>query len=401
MSNFLSVNPFTQEILKTYQADTPSAIEKKLQLAENTFAKWRKVSFSEKANLFFALSKILEQEKETLARSISLEMGKVISEARAEIEKCALLCVYYAENAEKQLAPDFINSTYSKSYVAFQPLGAVLAIMPWNFPFWQALRFAVPALMAGNVGLLKHAPNVPQCAEQIEKIFLQAGFPEGVFQNVFAQVQDVEQMIAHRAVQAVTLTGSEKAGSAVASLAGKYLKKSVLELGGSDAFVVLEDADLPFTIENARLSRMLNNGQSCIAAKRFIVLERVYEDFLEGLKASFAKLRFGNPLDEGSQYACLARPDLAENLASQAQKSVAMGAKLIAGSTEANKTIFQPTILAEVHTQMPVFAEETFGPVAAVIKAQNEQEAINLANLSAYGLGASVWSKDTERAEKI
>lgn len=401
MTHFFSINPFTQDVLGEYEADTALKIQQKLQIAEKSFMKWKNTSISERAKLFLGLSIILEQKKEQLAQTISLEMGKVINEAQAEIDKCALLCVYYAENAEKQLAPDFITSAYSKSYVAFQPLGAVLAIMPWNFPFWQALRFAVPALMAGNVGLLKHAPNVPQCAELIEKIFLQAGFPEGVFQNVFAQVQDVEQIIAHRAVQAVTLTGSEKAGSAVAGLAGKYLKKSVLELGGSDAFIVLEDTDLPHTIKNARLSRMLNNGQSCIAAKRFIVLERVYDDFLEGLKASFAELRFGNPLEEGSQYACLARPDLAENLASQIQKSVAMGAKLVAGSTEANGTIFQPTILANVHTQMPVFAEETFGPVAAVIKAKNEQEAIDLANLSAYGLGASVWSKNIEKAEKI
>ena len=401
MAHFSSINPFTQEILGEYEADSALKIQQKLQIAEKSFMKWKNISISERAKLFLELSTILEKKKEKIAQTISLEMGKVIKEARAEVEKCILLCLYYANNAETQLAPQNIASHYTKSYVAFQPLGAVLAIMPWNFPFWQAMRFAVPALMAGNVGLLKHAPNVPQCAQLIEKIFLEANFPEGVFQNVFAEVEDIESIIAHNIVQAVTLTGSEKAGSAVASLAGKYLKKTVLELGGSDAFIVLEDADLPHTIKNARLSRMLNNGQSCIAAKRFIVVENLYEDFLEALKESFAELRFGSPLEESSDYACLARPDLTEKLRLQVQQSVAMGAKVIFGGEKVNNTIFEPTILANISTKMPVFLEETFGPVAAVIKAKNEQEAIDLANLSAYGLGASVWSKDTKKAEKI
>lgn len=401
MDSFISRNPFTQEVLQVYQTDTPLVLEQKLQLAEKSFKEWRKVPIAHKAKLFLQISKILEQEKEKFAQTISLEMGKVIREARAEIEKCAWLCRYYAENAEKQLAPEIIPTPYSKSYVAFQPLGAVLAIMPWNFPFWQAFRFAVPTLIAGNVGLLKHAPNVPSCSLQIEEIFLKAGFPEGVFQNLLIDVKEVEGVIAHRAVQAVTLTGSERAGSAVANLAGKYLKKSVLELGGSDAFVVLDDADLPLAINAARLSRMLNNGQSCIAAKRFIVLEHIYEQFVEGLRQSFAELRFGNPLHESSDYACLARPDLAENLALQVQKSIVLGAKILIGSQQAQGTIFQPTILADVSPQMPVFTEETFGPVAAVIRAKNEQEAIDLANDSVYGLGASVWSQDPARAEKI
>jgi len=401
MTNFVSKNPFTQEVLGIYQPDTPAVIQEKLQLAEAMFPKWSKMAISEKAKLFQKLATLLEQEKQELAKIICLEMGKIIREARAEIEKCAWLCRYYAENAETQLAPEILKSAYAKSYVSFEPLGAILGIMPWNFPFWQALRFAVPTLIAGNVALLKHAPNVPMCSLRIEELFLKAGFEKGVFQNVFADVADVESIIASRIVQAVSLTGSERAGSAVASLAGKHLKKSVMELGGSDAFVVLDDADLPFAVENARLSRMINNGQSCIAAKRFIVLEKVFDDFLEGLKESFAKLCFGNPLDENTDYACLARTDLAENLARQVKQSVARGAKLVVGSTEAQDTIFQPTILTNIKADMPVFAEETFGPVAAVISAKDEQEAINLANLSVYGLGASVWSKDYEKAEKI
>jgi len=401
MINFVSKNPFTQEVLGIYQPDTPALIQEKLQLAEVVFPQWSKIPISEKAKLFEKLADVLEQEKQELAKIICLEMGKVIVEARAEIEKCAWLCRYYAENAETHLAPEPIKSAYTKSYVCFQPLGAVLGIMPWNFPFWQVLRFAVPALVAGNVVLLKHAPNVPLCSLRIEELFLKAGFEKGVFQNVFADVADIESLVASRIVRAVSLTGSERAGSAVASLAGKYLKKSVMELGGSDAFIVLDDADLPFTVVGACTSRMINNGQSCIAAKRFIVLEKVFDEFLEGLKESFAKLRFGNPLDENSQYACLARTDLAENLARQVSQSVAMGAKLIVGSSEAQDTIFQPTILTNIKPDMPVFAEETFGPVAVVISAKNEQEAIHLANLSVYGLGASVWSKDYERAEKV
>jgi len=398
---FESRNPFTDELITSFESLQAQAIEQKLHLAKKVYASWKNVSFEKKSTLFLKVSEILEQNKEQYAKLITLEMGKVIREARAEIEKCAMLCRYYAENATKHLADEIIATEGQKSYIRFEPLGAVFAVMPWNFPFWQAFRFAVPSLMAGNVAFLKHAPNVPQCALAIENIFLQAGFEEGVFQNLFLKIPDVEVVIASEIVQAVTLTGSERAGSQVASLAGKHLKKTVLELGGSDAFLVLEDADLDKTVTNARLSRMINVGQSCIAAKRFIVLKSVYEEFVEKFTESFQKLQFGNPLEETSDYASLARPDLAKNLETQVQKSLAQGANLVIGDSKADKAFFQPTILTSITPNMVVFNEELFGPVASVIVAQDEKEAIELANRSVYGLGASVWTKDVERGEKV
>lgn len=398
---FESRNPFTDEFITDFESLKTSDIAYKLHLAKLVYPIWKNISFDKKSSLFFKVSEILEKNKEIYARLITLEMGKVIREARAEIEKCAMLCRYYAENAEKHLADEIVATEGKKSYIRFEPLGAVFAVMPWNYPFWQAFRFAVPALMAGNVAFLKHAPNVPQCALAIENIFLQAGFEEGVFQNLFLEISDVEGVIASDIVQAVTLTGSERAGSQVASLAGKYLKKTVLELGGSDAFVVLADADLDITIPNARLSRMINIGQSCIAAKRFIIEKSIYEMFLEKFIESFKQLKFGNPLDENADYASLARPDLAKNLENQVQKSIKQGAKIALGNTKANQSFFEPTILTGIAPDMVAFNEELFGPVASVIVAQDENEAIELANRSVYGLGASVWTKDLEKGEKV
>ncbi|KOY85168.1 succinate-semialdehyde dehydrogenase [bacterium 336/3] len=398
---FESRNPFTEELITSFESLKTSQIEQKLTLAKQAYASWKNIPFDKKSTLFFRVSEILEKNKEQYAQLITVEMGKVIREARAEIEKCAMLCRYYAENAEKHLVDEIVATEGTKSYIRFEPLGAVFAVMPWNFPFWQAFRFAIPSLMAGNVAFLKHAPNVPQCALAIENIFLQAGFEEGVFQNLFLEITDVESIIASDIVQAVTLTGSERAGSQVASLAGKYLKKTVLELGGSDAFVVLADADLDITIPNARLSRMINMGQSCIAAKRFIVEEDIYESFLQKFIDSFKKLQFGNPLEESSDYACLARPDLAKNIENQVQRSIEQGANMILGNSKANKAFFEPTILTNITPHMLVFNEELFGPVASVIVVQDENEAIQLANRSVYGLGASVWTKDLEKGEKV
>jgi succinate-semialdehyde dehydrogenase/glutarate-semialdehyde dehydrogenase len=398
---FESRHPFSNEHIQSFESLKTSEIEQKIRVAQQAFKAWKAIPIHHKSSLFLKVAELLERDKEQYAYLITLEMGKIIGEARAEIEKCALLCRYYAENAEKHLADEIVVTEGSKSYVCFEPLGAVFAVMPWNFPFWQAFRFAVPSLMAGNVAFLKHAPNVPLCANTIEKIFLEAGFPEGVFQNLFLEISDVEGVIASDIVQAVTLTGSERAGSQVASLAGKYLKRTVLELGGSDAFIVLADADLDSTVRHARLSRMMNNGQSCIAAKRFIVQKEIADDFIEALSHSFQQLRFGNPFEENADYASLARPDLAKNLERQVQLSLEQGAKIILGDGLAEQSFFKPTILTEVSPNMVAFQEELFGPVASIIVAESEQEAIQLANLSVYGLGASVWTKDIEKGEKI
>jgi succinate-semialdehyde dehydrogenase/glutarate-semialdehyde dehydrogenase len=343
------------------------------------------------------VAQLLRQNKEEYARTITLEMGKAINEARSEVEKCASTCEYFALHSENFLADTPISTEAKRTYITYQPTGAVFAIMPWNFPFWQVFRFAVPTIMAGNVAMLKHAPNVCQTSLTIEKIFLEAGFPEGVFQSFIIDVDKVEGIVKHDIIQAVTLTGSEYAGSQVAALAGKYIKKSVLELGGSDAFIVLADANLEKAAKIASQSRMQNAGQVCISAKRFIVLEKVKEEFLHYFQKNISALVQGNPFDEKITTGPLARLDLAEKLEKQMESSIKSGARKIMGG-ERNGCNYQPALLDNVKPGMVAFDEETFGPMASIITVRNESEAINLANASRYGLSSSLWTNDLDKA---
>ena len=377
-----------------------SDVQKKLDLASKAFADWKKTSFAHRAGLMLKVASIIRNNKEEYARTIALEMGKLLLEARAEVEKSATACEYFAQHAEEFLKDQTVVTEAKRSFVAFQPLGALLAIMPWNFPFWQVFRFAAPALMAGNVGLLKHAPNVTRCSLMIEKIFSDAGFPPGVFQSLIIEVNLVEGIISSDIIQGVALTGSEAAGSQVGSIAGKNIKRTVLELGGSDAFIVLPDADLEKTVKIATQSRMQNVGQSCIAAKRFIVLEEIKEKFIAQFAESIASLVQGDPFNEKSTLGPLARLDLAEKLEVQLRKSMDAGAKLLVGG-QRNGCNFQATLLDNVRPGMAAFEEETFGPLAAVITAKTEDEAIALANKTRYGLGATVWTQDSKRGERI
>jgi succinate-semialdehyde dehydrogenase/glutarate-semialdehyde dehydrogenase len=375
-------------------------VEDALVRADLAFQKWKHVSFARRAELLHQLGKKLRDQKEALARTITLEMGKVINEARAEIDKCAMVCNYYADHGEEIMRDEAVASEAVKSVVAFEPIGAVFAIMPWNFPFWQVIRAAVPTIMAGNVMLLKHAPNVCGCSQSIEKLFREAGFPEGVFQSLIAGVDITEKVISHAIVQGVTLTGSEMAGSSVASLSGRHIKKTVLELGGSDPIIILDDADLERAAKVGLQSRMQNAGQSCIAAKRFIVLEKVKDEFIHKLLEYTGKLIQGNPLDEHITTGPMARIDLAEKLEEQQNASVKAGAEVIAGGAR-NGCNFAPTLLNYVKPGMPAFNEEMFGPIAAVVSAPNEDDAVFLANINRYGLGASVWTKNLERGERV
>lgn len=395
-----SINPFDQSVIAEVQPDNNAVIDEKIQRAADAFSSWKRKPFTFRADLIRRTGEVLRRNQEHYARTISLEMGKVLSESRAEVEKCASACDYYAEHAETFLADQPVATEASRSLIAFQPLGPVLAIMPWNFPLWQVFRFAAPAIMAGNVGLLKHAANVTQCAIMIEKIFSDADFPEGIFQSLLIGSKQVESVIARDEIAAVTLTGSEAAGTQVAATAGKHLKKTVLELGGSDPFIVLEDADLEHAAEVAVKSRMQNAGQSCIAAKRFIVLEKVKDKFTALFKAGIERLKQGNPLDESTTTGPLARLDLAEQLEQQLQKSIDAGARLITGGQREGCN-FRPTLLDEVRPGMVAFDEEMFGPVASLITVKDEDEAVKMANTSRYGLGGSVWTQDLERGERV
>ena len=397
---FKSINPYNQSVIAEFQLHSDVAIQKKLDLATSAYKNWRKESFANRAVLMNKVAQLLRQNKEEYARTITLEMGKAINEARGEVEKCASTCEYFALHSEKILADIPIATEAKRTYITYQPTGAVFAIMPWNFPFWQVFRFAVPAIMAGNVTLLKHAPNVCQTSLTIEKIFNEAGFPEGVFQSFIIDVDKVEGIINHDIVQAVTLTGSEYAGSQVAALAGKYIKKSVLELGGSDPFIVLADADVEKAAKIASQSRMQNAGQVCISAKRFIVLEKVKDEFLNHLQKNIAALIQGNPLDEKNTTGPLARLDLAEKLEKQMRSTIKHGAHKVIGG-ERNGCNFQPTLLDYVKPGMTTFEEETFGPLASIITVKNEMEAIELANTSRYGLSASIWTNDLDRAASL
>lgn len=404
MSTIKSINPWSNELLQEFSPNSPQELEEKLSNAQQTFEYWKSVPLDQKASLMHTAARILQENKEEYARIISLEMGKVIKESRAEVEKCAWVCDFYAEKAAEFLAPEKLDlPDGKKAKVIYQPLGAILAVMPWNFPFWQVFRFAAPTLMAGNVGLLKHASNVPQCALAIESVFVEAGFPKSAFQSLLIDSTTTLRLLEDERVKAVTLTGSEKAGAAVASVAGSQIKKSLLELGGSDPFIVLRDADVPTAAETAAKARMINFGQSCIAAKRFIVEEPVYDQFLEIFTQKIAGMKKGNPLDESSDFACMARPDLAQELYDQIEKSKLMGARVILGGMKPNSKSaeFSPTILTDIPTMTPAFSEELFGPVASIFKVNNEEEALSLANATEFGLGASLWTSDFEKGEKL
>lgn len=396
---FKSINPFSQEIIAEYEALTNSQLNKKLELAETAFKNWKNTSSQERADKMQKLANILRANKEKLGLIITSEMGKIISESIGEVEKSASNCDYYAEHAE-QMLKDVYYDTPFKSMSVYDPMGAVFAVMPWNYPFWQVLRYAAPAIMAGNVTLLKHALNVIGCAKAIENAFLEAGFPEGIFQHIGIEIGQVESVIAADIVHGITLTGSEGAGSSVAALAGKHIKKTVMELGGSDAFIVLNDANLEKAAEVAAHSRMLNAGQACICAKRFIVTEKVADEFVSLFAKSIQSLQQGDPLKKGIHLGPLARLDLAETLASQLEKSLKQGAKLIVGGEHENCN-FQPTLIDFVAVDSVAFQEETFGPLATVIRAKDENDAVAIANNHRYGLAAAIWTEDREKAYKI
>ena len=404
MTKIQSINPWSGKLLLEFPPTGPFEIDQKLQLSQEAFHSWKNTPLSLRAELFRAAGKILHTKKEQFARLITLEMGKIIRESRAEIEKCIWACEFYADQAEKFLSEESIQLPDGKrAKVMYQPLGTILAVMPWNFPFWQVFRFAAPTLMAGNTGLLKHASNVPQCALAIESVFEEAGFPKGVFQSLLIGSTETLHLLEDARISAVSLTGSEKAGSAVAAAAGRNIKKSLLELGGSDPFIVLADADIDRAAETAVKARMVNFGQSCIAGKRFIVVETVYNRFLEIFQKKLSQLHCGDPLEESSDYACMARPDLADELYEQVQQSVALGAKIFHGGSKPSQgsARFEPTILVDIPVESPAFSQELFGPVAAVFNVKSTQEAIQLANSTEFGLGASLWTSDTEEGERL
>jgi succinate-semialdehyde dehydrogenase/glutarate-semialdehyde dehydrogenase len=398
-----SVNPYNNQVVRTFEEDSDEKINEVLETAGDTFDFWKETTFDHRKELMWATADVLERNAGEYARLMTLEMGKPVKDAVAEVKKCADTCRFYADNAARFLADEPVITEAGRSYVSYHPLGAVLAVMPWNFPFWQVFRFAAPALMAGNVALLKHASNVPQCALAIERVFLEAGFPQGVFQTLLIGADKIETVIADENVQAVTLTGSEGAGSQVAALAGKYIKKTVLELGGSDPFIVLGDADIAFTARAAAKARMLNTGQSCIAAKRFIVLQPVAAAFTDALKTNLLRLKMGNPMSEEVDYGPLAREDLASDLLEQVRRSVEHGAKIALGGDRPTGAgaFFHPTVLTHVRPGMPAYDEELFGPVACIIVARDEDEAVQLANDHRYGLAASIWTKDIRKAELL
>ncbi len=398
-----SINPATEEVLHTFEPYSLEQIDEALEQAHNAFLSWRETSFAERAAAIRRVAAYLRANKSELARIATLEMGKPIIESEAEVEKCAWNCDFYAENAEKFLANEMVATNAEESYVSFQPLGVVLALMPWNFPYWQVLRFAAPALMAGNTAVLKHASNVSMTALEIEHIFRECGFPEGVFRTVLVPGAETGKLIEDSRVAAITLTGSDPAGVAVASTAGRVLKKTVLELGGSDAFIVLADADLDGAAQTAARARFQNTGQSCIAAKRFIVVEEVAEEFERKFVEATAKLRVGDPLSRETQVGPMARSDLRDMLDQQVQASIKMGARVLLGGKpqDGKGCFYQPTILSNVTPDMPVFNEETFGPAAAVIRAHDTEHAIALANDSQFGLGGNLWTRDIEQARQI
>jgi len=398
-----TINPATGETLKTFETLTEQQLEEKLARAANTFRSYRHTPFADREVRMLRAAEILEAEKQKFARLMTIEMGKPIKGAVQEVEKCALVCRYYAENAKRHLADEVVETNARRSYIHFQPLGPVLAVMPWNFPFWQVFRFAAPALMAGNVGLLKHSSNVPQCALAIEEIFVRAGFPEGAFQTLLIGSDAVERLIKDPRVIAATLTGSEPAGRSVAGIAGKEIKKTVLELGGSDPFIVMPTAQMELAVTTAVKARTINSGQSCIAAKRFIVSSAIYAEFERRFIAQMKDLRVGDPLKESTDIGPLATEQILKDVDDQVKTSVAAGAHILTGGKriERGGNFYEPTVLANIPLNSPAYCEEVFGPVALLFRVNSVDDAIALANNTTFGLGAAAWTNDAQERDRF
>lgn len=396
----VSKNPYTGEELKTFEELSPEAVDQALSSAEAAYKKWRKTGFQERAKLLQKAAGELRKNKQEYAETITKEMGKPITQSLAEVEKCAWVCEYYAEHGEDQLSKEEIETDAEKSYVTYEPLGVVLAVMPWNYPFWQVFRFAAPSLMAGNVGVLKHASNVMMCGFKIQQVFERAGFPKGCFQNLTIGSKRVEEVIRDKRVRAASLTGSVGAGRSVASVAGEEIKKTVLELGGSNALVVFEDANIQEAVKVCVQARFQNTGQSCIAGKRLLLHEKIADKFIKKLKKEVEDLKVGDPMEEDTYLAVQAREDLAEDLEKQVNDSVSQGAEILVGG-ERKGAYYAPTVVTKVTQEMPVWAEETFGPALAVMTFSNEDEAVSLVNASEFGLGVSIFTEDFQRAKAL
>lgn len=400
MNTIQSKNPYNGAVLGSYTKYTKSTIHSKLQQAIAIGKSWSSLPVEERCELLSKVADLLLEQKEQYAELMTKEMGKPVSQSISEIEKCAWACDFYALNAEDLLADELISTDADESFISYDPLGCILAVMPWNYPFWQVIRFAAPTLTAGNTAILKHAENVTGCSLALQQLFLDAGYPEGCFQSIVAGHEEIEELIANDGIKAVTLTGSEKAGRAIGKIAGEQLKKTVLELGGNNACIVWEDANLEKHMDTMVAARMQNTGQSCIAAKRFIVCEEIYDTFLEQFTAKVKALKSGNPMEDETYIGVMAREDLAETLQQQIDSSLKKGAKLVLGNKREG-AYFAPTILTEVTPDMPVFKEETFGPVAAVLKAKDRKDAIAIAANSRFGLGSMLFTEDVDAANHI